>query len=465
MVSIKTPKIHDLRTSLKVLEASGQLQKINRPVSLDCELGTLAVELENRSLGAALITNPVCKPAGLYLPEAAAMPVVANVLSHPKQVALILGCEPGNLVSFLTSSMEHPITPIEQNSAPFLENVLRDEANLNSLPIPRHTAKDGGNRDGRFISGGVVFARDPETGDVNASFQRFQLRGPRETSIQINNWRHLLTYYEKAEAQDEPLPIAIALGVDPVVSIAAGIRTEIDEMKYAGALRGQPIEITPAPITGIPVPTGTEIVIEGKILPYKREEEGPLAEFTGHYSGVYQAPVFEVTAISHRTDPIFQTIVPASLEHRNLGGSLPRESVLYRFVRHIAPGVKNVHLPPYGSGFMALISLDPDHRGQPKNIALAAMTSHVNIKIVIVVNADVNIYNSQEVMWALSTRVDAKEDVFMIPYSQGHEMDPSTFDGGIATKMGIDATLNLRGREVLEKVTYPQIDLSKYLEN
>jgi 2,5-furandicarboxylate decarboxylase 1 len=114
---------------------------------------------------------------------------------------------------------------------------------------------------------------------------------------------------------------------------------------------------------------------------------------------------------------------------------------------------------------MALISLDPDHRGQPKNIALAAMTSHVNIKVVIVVNADVDIYNSQEVMWALSTRVDAKEDMFMIPYSQGHEMDPSTVDGGIATKMGIDATLNPRGREVLEKVTYPQIDLSKYLEN
>ncbi len=465
MAIVKASEIHDLRTGLEVLEAGGQLRRIERPVSLDCELGTLAVELENRAMGAALIENPVGEPAGLYSPEAADIPVVANVMSHPKQIALILGCDPNELVPFLAASMERPVSPVGRDDAPFLENTLRDEADLNALPIPRHTAKDGGERDGRFISGGVVFARDPETGQANASFQRFQLQNARRTGIQINNWRHLLTCYEKAEARDEPLPIVIALGVDPVVSIAAGIRTEIDEMEYAGALRGRPIQVTPAPVTGISVPSGTEILIEGEILPHQRESEGPLAEFTGHYSGIYQAPVFEVTAISHRTDPIFQTIVPASQEHRNLGGSLPREPVLYRFVRHVAPGVKNVHLPPYGSGFMALISLQPEHRGQPKNVALAAMTSHVNIKVVVVVDADVDIYNSQEVMWALSTRVDAREDVFTVPYSQGHEMDPSTVEGGIATKIGIDATLNPRGREALEKVSYPPIDLAKYLDN
>ena len=239
----------------------------------------------------------------------------------------------------------------------------------------------------------MVFARDPETGQANASFQRFQLQGARRTGIQINNWRHLLTFYEKAEARNEALPIAIALGTDPVVSIAAGIRTEIDEMEYAGSLRGRPMEMTPAPATGIPVPSETEIVIEGEIPPHHREAEGPLAEFTGHYSGVYQAPVFEVSAVSHRTNPIFQTIVPASLEHRNLGGSLPREPVLYKFVKHVAPNVRNVHLPPYASGFMAVISLKPEHPGQPKNVALAAMTSHVNIKVVVVVDQDVDIFN------------------------------------------------------------------------
>ena len=455
--------IRDLRSSLEVLERGGRLHRIDRAVNLDRELATVAIELENRAMGAALFTQPARDPSGAHRPEAAGIPVVAGVLSHTEQVGLILGCETDEVVTRLASAMERPLRPVERKDAPFLENVLRDEADLNRLPIPRHTEKDGGDRDGRFISGGVVFARDPETGRTNASFQRFQLQGARRTGIQINNWRHLLTFYEKAEARNEALPIAIALGTDPVVSIAAGIRTEIDEMEYAGSLRGRPMEMTPAPATGIPVPSETEIVIEGEIPPHHREAEGPLAEFTGHYSGVYQAPVFEVSAISHRTNPIFQTIVPASLEHRNLGGSLPREPVLYKFVKHVAPSVRNVHLPPYASGFMAVISLKPEHPGQPKNVALAAMTSHVNIKVVVVVDQDVDIFNPMEILWCLSTRVDARRDLFTVPYSQGHEMDPSTEAGGIATKVGIDATLNPRGREALEKVTYPPIDLSKYL--
>ncbi|MFQ5914138.1 MAG: UbiD family decarboxylase [Nitrospinota bacterium] len=464
MSSKQASEIHDLRSALDVLEEGGQLHGIDRPVSLDCELAAVAVELENRGMGAALFTHPKG-----YQCEGNDIAVVAGVLSHPKRAGLVLGCEPSDLATFLMDAMDRPIPPAERRDAPFLENVLRDKADLNRLPIPRHTAKDGGERDGRFISGGVVFARDPETGRANASFQRFQFQTPRRMGININNWRHLLTYYEKAEARNQPLPIAIALGFDPVVCMAAGIRTEIDEMEYAGALRGRPLEVTPAPETGIPVPTGTEIVIEGDILPHRREAEGPLAEFTGHYSGIYQCPVFEVRAISHRGDPIFQTIVPASLEHRYVGNSLPREPVLYRFARHVSRGVRNVHLPPYGSGFLAVISMRADHPGQPKNVALAALTSHVNIKVVLVVDDDVDIYNPQEVLWCLSTRVDAKRDIFTVPYAQGHEMDPSAEPVGITTKVGIDATLQTDGpggeREALEKVSYTSMDLSKYLGN
>ncbi|MFQ5692219.1 MAG: hypothetical protein ACE5IM_04145, partial [Nitrospinota bacterium] len=133
------------------------------------------------------------------------------------------------------------------------------------------------------------------------------------------------------------------------------------------------------------------------------------------------------------------------------------------FVKHVAAGVRNVHLPPYGSGFLAVISLRADHPGQPKNVALAALTSHVNIKAVVVVDEDVDIYNPQEVLWCLSTRVDAKRDGFTVPYAQGHEMDPSADPGGISTKIGIDATLSKTERGALEKVTYPPVDLSKYL--
>ncbi len=460
MSQSRASEINDLKTALEVLEGGGQLHRIDRPVDLDCELATVLVELENRGMGAALFTQPRGYQSG-----GDPIPVVGGVLSHPKQVGLVLGCEADELATFLLEAMDRPVPPAPRKDAPFLENVLRDEADLNRLPIPRHTAKDGGDRDGRFISGAVVFARDPDTGRANASYQRFQFQASRRMGININNWRHLLTYYEKAEARDESLPIAIAIGADPVVYVAAGIRTEIDEMEFAGALRGRPLEVTPAPETGILVPTGTEIVIEGDILPHLREVEGPLAEFTGHYSGIYQCPVFEVRAISHRANPIFQTIVPASLEHRYVGNSLPREPVLYRFVKHVSGGVRSVHLPPYGSGFLAVISIRADHPGQPKNVALAALASHVNIKVVVVVDEDVDIYNPHEVLWCLSTRVDAKRDLFTVPYSQGHEMDPSAEPGGITTKIGIDATLATGERGALEKVTYPRVDLSNYLGN
>lgn len=450
----KTCEIHDLRTSLEVLEEHGQLHRIDSPVDLHCELAAILVELENRGMGAALFTRP----------KGHEIPVVGGVLSHQKRVALVLGCEPSRVVDFLTKAVEHSIPPVLRDDAPFLENIHREDADLTRIPIPQHSRNDGGDRDGRFITGGVIFARDPGTGRLNASFQRLQFKGPRRMGININNWRHLRLFYERAEARDEPLPIAIAVGVDPVVLIAAGTRTDMDELEFAGSLRGFPIEVTPAPETGIPVPTGTEIVIEGNILPHHREIEGPMAEFTGHYSGVYQCPVVELRAISHRNNPIFETIVPASLEHQYVGNSLPKEPAVYRFARHVSSGVRNVHVPPYGSGFLALISLQKDHPGQPKNVALSALTTHVNVKVVIVLDDDVDIYNPQEVLWSLATRVDAKRDIFTIPFAQGTELDPTAENGGITTKIGVDATLREDVREELKKVTYERVDLSKFLD-
>lgn len=449
----KACKIHDLRSALEILEENGQLHRIEIPVDLHCELAAILVELESRGMGAALFTRP----------KGYAIPVVGGILSHPKRVALVLGCEPSSIADFLAKAAGRRLPPVFRDDAPFLENVHRQNADLTQIPIPQHSRKDGGGRDGRFITGGVIFARDPDTGRLNASFQRLQFKGPRRMGININNWRHLRLFYERAEARNEPLPIAIAVGVDPVVLMAAGTRTDTDELEFAGGLRGFPIEVTPAPETGIPVPTDTEIVIEGDILPHHREIEGPMAEFTGHYSGVYQCPVVEIRAISHRNNPIFETIVPASLEHQYVGNSLPKEPAVYRFAKHVSSSVRDVHVPPYGGGFLALISFKKDHPGQPKNVALAALTTHVNVKVVIVLDDDVDLYNPREVLWSLATRVDAKRDIFTIPYAQGTELDPTAENDGITTKIGIDATLPGDVRGELEKVIYERVDLSKYM--
>lgn len=336
-----------------------------------------------------------------------------------------------------------------------------EEVDLYRLPIPFHAQGDAG----PFITGGVTFSKDPATGRGNCSYQRMQLKGRNKLGIMINEWRHLRGFLAFAEKQNQPLPIAVAIGLDPAIMIAAGIRTERDEIEIAGGIRGEPIEIARGATVDINVPARAEIVVEGRIIPGVRESEGPLAEFTGHYGALWDCPVFEVTAICHRREPIFQTIVPGSFEHVNLGNVLPREPILRQFVRHVAPQVSVVHLTPYSGGFMAVAALEKDNPGQPKNVALAALASHVNIRICIVVDPDINIFVPSEVLFALSTRVDWKEDVFLVPHAQGHELDLTGDERGVQTKIGIDATL-VKGRrkEYHQRVVYPEVDLGTYIQ-
>ena len=137
-------------------------------------------------------------------------------------------------------------------------------------------------------------------------------------------------------------------------------------------------------------------------------------------------------------------------------------ALLLKFLRHINKDVA-VHIPPYGNGFSAIVQTRRDNPGQPKNLALAAMTAHVNIKQVIVVDEDINIYDPTDVFWALTNRVDWRQDVFTVPLAQGHEMDPTADNRGVHTKIGIDATYKRERREYGERVNYPPVTLSPYL--
>ena len=440
----------DLRTFLKDLETRGQLARVSMPVDLKHELANVAVNMERRGMPAPLFTNV----------RGAAIPVVAGVLGSHQRIALALGCAPNEVADRIGAALDQAVPPVVVQDAPCQEVVLRgEEANLEALPIPTHAAEDGG----AFITGGVVFSRHLPTGRQNLSYQRFHVKGPGKTGIQINQWRHLLDSFRMAEAEGRPLPIAIAIGVDPVLHIGAGIRSDLDEASIAGALAGTPIAVTRCVTSDLLVPASSEIVVEGEILPGVREAEGPLAEFTGHYSSIWEEPVVRVTAITHRRDPIFQTIVPASHEHINLGNVLPREPILKRMVRYVSKNVTQVHIPPVGCGFTAYIGLDKKHPGEPRNVALAALTTYVNIKIVIVFDPDVDLYDPNDVLWALSTRVDPVTDIFTIPQAQGHEMDPTSDRHGVQNKMVIDATLSAEKRALYKRCGYPAIDLAKYL--
>lgn len=439
--------IHDLRSFLQVLEEKGLLFTAHKEVDWNHEIGSIIGTLE-----------PSGKAA--YFPKVKdkEFAVCGGMLASMDSVAVALGCEKGEITDFLAGCLDRPIKPTVVTKAPCQENVLTgDQVDMGRLPVPVHAPKDGG----PIITGGVIVSKSIDGTRQNLSFQRMHVKGKDKISIMINEWRHLKEFYDEAEAQGKALPISIVVGADPVVYVGAGLRYDGDEMEIAGAIRGRPMEVVKSITNDIYVPAEAEFVIEGEILPQQRELEGPLGEFTGHYSAPWNSPVIHVTAITHRNGAIYQTINGGSFEHINLGNVLPREPLLKKFATYVSSGVINVHIPPYGSGFLALVRLKKKNPGEPKNVALAAMMTYVNIKNVIVVDEDVDIYNPADVMWAVSNRVVPEKDIFYIPNAQGHELDPCSDERGVQTKMGIDATLSEESR-VLERVRYPKVNLKDY---
>lgn len=439
--------IHDLRSFLQVLEEKGLLFTAHKEVDWNHEIGSIIGTLE-----------PSGKAA--YFPKVKdkEFAVCGGMLASMDSIAVALGCEKGEITDFLAGCLDRPIKPTVVTKAPCQENVLTgDQVDMGRLPVPVHAPKDGG----PIITGGVIVSKAIDGTRQNLSFQRMHVKGKDKISIMINEWRHLKEFYNAAEAQGKALPISIVVGADPVVYVGAGLRYDGDEMEIAGAIRGRPMEVVKSITNDIYVPAEAEFVIEGEILPQQRELEGPLGEFTGHYSAPWNSPVIHVTAITYRNGAIYQTINGGSFEHINLGNVLPREPLLKKFATYVSSGVINVHIPPYGSGFLALVRLKKKNPGEPKNVALAAMMTYVNIKNVIVVDEDVDIYNPADVMWAVSNRVVPEKDIFYIPNAQGHELDPCSDERGVQTKMGIDATLSEDSR-VLERVRYPKVNLKDY---
>ena len=444
--------IHDLRSFIAALDGAGQLARIARPVSLRHELANVAATLARRGTAAALFEHPAGSP----------WPIFTGGLASPTLAARALGCSVPEVVDTMGRALEPAsgIPPQRGAPAPWRQNVLTGEQiDLRRLPIPIHAEDDGG----PFITGGVTIARDPVSGRGNLSYNRMLVLGPHTLGFNVNEWRHVMQFYKAQEAQGKPLEIAVAIGLDPAIMIAAGARYDGDELAIAGALRGRGVPVSPGVTVDLDIPAEAEIVIEGHLPPFTRHPEGPLAEFHGYYGELWDSPTLEVTAICHRDAPIYQTIVPGWAEHIYLGNVLPREPLLLRFVRHVSSNVTGLHIPPYGNGFLALVQLNKTNPGEPKNVALAALAAHVNIKKVIVVDPDVDIYDPTAVLWALTNQVDWSRDQFLVPGSQGHEMDPTADSRGVHTKIGVDATAKPERRPYGRRVRYPQVDLREYL--
>jgi 2,5-furandicarboxylate decarboxylase 1 len=450
-------EIHDLRTFITAIDAAGQLARIGRPVSLLHELADVAAALERSGGPAPLFT-------ALQPGRQAAFDwqIFSSGLANQARVAIALGCAPEDVTAAMGRALDPAaaLGPRLAPSAAWQANSLTGDAiDIRRLPIPIHAANDGG----PFITAGVIVSQQPGGDRANLSYNRMQVLGPRTFGCNINEWRDLRRFLNTAEAAGQALPCAVAIGLDPAIMIAAGCKYDGDELCIAGAIRGQPVAVTRGLTIPTLIPADAEIVIEGHLLAGARADEGPLAEFHGYYGELWNSPVFEVSAINYRDQPIFQTTIPGWTEHIYIGNVLPREPLLLRFVRHASPNVRALHIPPYGNGFMAIVQIDKRNPGEPRNVAMAAFTAHVNIRVCMVVDADVNLHDPADVLWALVSRVDWGRDVFMVPGAQGHEMDPANDARGIGTKLGIDATMDKGRRDYGDRVRYHPVDLTQYL--
>lgn len=440
--------VHDLRSFLESVRAAGEILDIRRPVDPVRELGAVLRACERAG-----------KAAYFHSVNDHAVPVVGGLLSAPRRIALALDCDIAAVGARMAAATEQPVPfAVHAGSAPCQEHVIRDP-DLSRWPIPTHSPLDAG----AFITAGVVIARDPESGRHNLSYNRMQIYGRDRAGISMNIWRHIKAFFDRIEPQGKNLPFCVAIGPDPTVMMAGAFRYDGDEYEVAGALRGAPIPVVRATTCDVMVPATAEIVLEGEVLAGVREMEGPMAEFTGHYSGADRKHVARITAITHRANPIFQTMNGGGYEHVSVGNMITREPLLERFARHISRRVTAVHLPPYAAGFTAIIALEKPEPGEARNVALAAMAGHVNFKTVIVVDSDVDIFDPADVMWALATRTRWDSGFVPIPGAHGNELDPTSDDHGVTCKAIIDATLTAAEAKRYIKVAYPPVDLNKYL--
>ncbi|MFC3458554.1 UbiD family decarboxylase [Massilia haematophila] len=461
--AIPNGKARDLRQWLAHLEASGRLAVIREGVPLEHRLAAIAKRLD----GSQAAWFP--KPGGH------AIPVVSGFVSRRAWIAEAMGVEQAGLLAAFRHAADHPLPwrEVEAGSAP-CQQVVHNDIDLHALlPIPTHSEHDNG----PYITAGLVIARNPVTGVQNVSINRIQVHGKDRMAILMLP-RHLLAFYKAAEAQDQPLDVAVVIGADPLTLLASQAITPIDydELEIAGALHGAPLPVARCLTSEVRVPAHAEIVIEGKLLPKVREPEGPFGEFPKYYSAQENREVIVVEAVTHRSNPIYHTIVPAEMEHLLLG-SIPREATMLAHLQRSFPGVLDVHLSVGGVGrYHLFVKFRKQREGEPKNVILGAFGAHYDIKQVIVVDEDVDVHDPQQVEWAVATRFQADRDLVVIAGAQGSVLDPSTTVGhgdevppphlqGIGAKMGLDATRPVAYRgHVFTKVRIPgelEVDLEQ----
>jgi 4-hydroxy-3-polyprenylbenzoate decarboxylase/2,5-furandicarboxylate decarboxylase 1 len=417
----------DLREFLMLLDDKGQLLRTRKPVDLKFEISSYIRKTSDEQ-GPALLFHNV---------RNSKIPVLGGAFATRERAFLALETTARDYVNKFHNALDHLIAPKLVSDAPCKEVIhTGNDVDLTRLPIPTFSEKDPA----PFITLGLCISRDPKTGGKNTSIYRLQVKGRNRLGIMA---QHLVRQLLEAEELGKGLPVAIAIGTDPVLPLATQWMAPYgtDELALAGALRGAPVEVVKAETVDLEVPATAEIVIEGTVLPNVREEEGPFGEVSGYYTPSNPKPIIEISAITHRRDAIYQaalTGMPTTENH--VLKQLPLEASFYWQLKKEFPGVTAVHFPAAGTvGMTCVIAIKQAYECEARNV-IAAMIGTRRNKITIVVDDDVDIFDMEKVWWAIATRTQADEDIIVFPRVVATAMDPSVRKLRVGSSLGIDAT-------------------------
>ena len=435
----------DLRQFMTYLQERGELVVIEDEVDRRYEVAAYIRKSSDASGPAFLFKNV----------RGFDMPIVCNAVASRRALAFALGVPASQLALEYARRIKDTLKPVVVADPPFRRHVLTGaDLDLARLPIPSYFPGDAG----RYLTAGMLVARDPETGVETEGYHRFQLKGRDRMGVSLHSRRRMFEYQRRAEALKQPLPCAIVLGVHPLVSMGslAYPPPDVGKFEVVGGLFGEPLEVAPCSTIDLQVPAAAEIVIEGEILPGVREPEGPFGEFTGYFSRRSTEHVFVAKAITMRERPWFQSIGSGRAGDHITTLGLVREAEIHNAVSRVIPNVTGVHVPLSGtSSFTAYVAIKQSRPGEAKHVIPIVLGVDHYLKLVIVVDDDIDVFDEADVLWAVATRMQADRDLVTIAGSLGAMLDPSADDRGITAKLGIDATRPF-GEPFAEKLVMDQ---------
>jgi 2,5-furandicarboxylate decarboxylase 1 len=411
----------DLHALIAAADAAGYLTVIDREVDPYLEVARLAAGLDGRPV---LFTRV----------KSSAYPIVIGACSDRRYFGLALSTPPDQVMFRLADALAAP-KPVQIVGPALCQEVIEPAIDLLAIPFLTHYARDGG----AYASAAVVFIDDPDTGP-NASYHRLLRLDRSRLAARLVERRGTDTAWKKAGA--EGLPVAICIGLPLHVLLAASMAPApgVDEMTIAQALAPTLMAVC---ANGIRVPAEAEFVLEGRVTK-QLVSEGPFVDLTGTYDFVRQQPVIEIHRVTHRRDAVYQALLPGRLEHRLLMG-MPREPTIYAEVNKVAQ-CRNVHITPGGASWLhavvQIVKRAPDDG--PRAIE-AAFRGHGSLKHVVIVDEDVNLFDPNDVEWAIATRFQADRGLVVLVDQPSSSLDPSAHhvagQKSWTAEMGLDATM------------------------